>query len=68
LRAGGRIAIPWPAGEYVYEVPAGGSFWAATRAAYGQADNALVADVVTWNGGDAHRPLTVGEKLHCPKR
>jgi hypothetical protein len=68
LRAGGRIAVPWPAGEYVYEVPAGGSFWAATRAAYGQADNALVADVVTWNGGDAHRPLTVGEKLHCPKR
>jgi hypothetical protein len=67
LHAGDRILVPWEGGEYVYSVVAGGTFWSAARAAYGRADQALVATVVAWNGGDEHRTLKVGDVLYCPR-
>ncbi len=60
------IAIPWPAGEIVYRVPAGGTFWAAARAAYATATAALVDQIISWNGGDPKRVLTPGDVLYCP--
>jgi hypothetical protein len=60
------IAVPWPPGEFVYKVVPGGSFWAATKAAYGRADDALLARVVAWNGGDRARVLHPGDRVYCP--
>lgn len=66
LHPGDLVVIPWPAGEIVHQVPAGGTFWAAARAAYGTATAALVDQIISWNGGDKNRILKPGDVLHCP--
>lgn len=67
LHPGDLIVIPWQTGEATYAIAAGDGFWAATRAIYGRADRALVAQVVTWNGGDETRKLHIGDVLYCPR-
>ena len=66
LHPGDVIVVPWPPGEFVYKVVPGGSFWAAAKAAYGQANDELLARVVTWNGGDRNRVLHPGDRVYCP--
>ena len=68
LHPGDVLSVPWPSGEFVYVVPAGGTFWAAARAAYSTAANSeQVARIVAWNGGDPKRTLRIGEALYCPR-
>ncbi len=66
LHPGDLVAIPWPAGEVIYRVPAGGTYWAAARSAYGTATAALVDQIIAWNGGDPKRTLKPGDVLYCP--
>lgn len=67
LTPGHFVAIPWPAGEYRYVVPKGGTFWAAARAAYGKANATNVARIIAWNGGNPNRGLKPGDVLRCPR-